>query len=359
MPTGMSVWMIVLACGAAVSSVSATQPAANTQPPANPPTGPSAPTSAAPATSPPAQTTPPAGAAAQDDPSVRPGEDTRPMRAEPGDNQGWVFEFRSDAEYTFEGDLDESDGSVSIFRAGLGLGMSAPMGDKARFLLNVGSEWSNYDFKDVTGLLVPGDGNGPMEDGWLVRIGPGVVYQFNEAWGVTGGGIIELGWEDGADMGDAATYGGYGGVRYSWGPGQSVTLGAIAKTRLEDDSIVVPLIGLEWQLTDRLILENDGLGVRLTAQISDQWRASIFGRYELREYRLSDDGDVPEGVMSDARVPVGVGLMWRPNAHVSVRGYAGAMVYQKYEIDNSGGHEVADDETDPAAFVGLTVRIAF
>jgi hypothetical protein len=233
------------------------------------------------------------------------------------------------------------------------------VGDKARFLLNVGSEWSDYDFKDVTGLLAPGDGDGPMEDGWIVRISPGMVYAIDDNWAAVGGGIIQLAWEDDADIGDSATYGGYGGVRYSWAPGRFLTLGVIAQSQLEDDALVVPLIAFEFQLAENLILENDGLGVRLTAQINDQWRASIFGRYELREYRLSDSGDAPEGVLSDARVPVGVGIMWRPNASISVRGYAGAVVYQKYELDNSGGHEIADDETDPAAFMGIDVRIAF
>lgn len=349
MHIGRTTWMLALTCGTAASLASA-QPAANTQPPSSQPV-------AAPA--PPSTPPKPAGAAAQDDPSVRPGEETRPTRAEPGTQPGWVFEFRTGAEYTFEGDLDDSDGKVSIFRADLGFGMSAPVGDKARFLLNIGSEWSKYDFQDVNGLLAPGDGDGPIEDAWLVRIGPGLVYSFNEKWGATGGAIIELGWEDGADMGDAATYGGYGGVRYAWAPGQSVTVGMIAKTQLEDDTLFVPLIAFEVQLAENLILENDGLGVRLTAQINDEWRASIFARYEQREYRLSDSGDVPEGVLSDARVPVGVGLMWRPNSNISVRGTAGAMVYQKYEIDNSSGNEVGEDETDPAAFAALTVRIAF
>lgn len=355
-------WMTIVACGLALSSAAMAQQSSAQAPTTTPP--PSQPATAAqPAPTPPAASAPaadqPLGPAAQDAPSVRIGENTRPTRAEAGGAPGLTFEVRPNVQYTFEADLDDASGNVSIFRAGAGMGMSAPVGDRARFLLNVDSEWSNYDFSGVNGLLQTGPGDGPIEDAWLVRVAPGLVYQIDENWGVTGGGMIELAWEDDADMSEAATYGGYAGARYSFAPGQSITFGVIAKTQLEDDTQFLPLLGLEWQLNDRMLLENDGLGLRLTAVISDQWRASIFGRYEQREYRLNEDALATEGVMSDQRVPVGVSLVWRPNTSVSIRGYAGVIVYQKYEVDDANGNEVGSDETDPAAFMGIFARFAF
>lgn len=353
-------WMIVAASGLALGSAAkAQQTGATTNPPQAQQPAPAAPATTTPPPAPAAAVEQPLGPAAQDAPSIRIGENTRPTRADAGGPPGLTFELRPNTQYTFEADLDDASGKVSIFRAGVGLGMSAPVGDRARFLLNVDSEWSNYDFSGVNGLLQTGPGDGPIEDAWLVRIAPGLVYQVDENWGVTGGGIIELAWEDDADMSEAATYGGYVGARYSFAPGQSITFGVIAKTQLEDDTQFLPLLGLEWQLNDHMLLENDGLGLRLTAVINDHWRASIFGRYEQREYRLNEDALATEGVTSDVRVPVGVALIWRPSASVSIRGHAGVIVYQKYEVDDANGNEVGSDETDPAAFVGIFARFAF
>jgi hypothetical protein len=282
---------------------------------------------------------------------------TRPTRTEPLEQRSFSLSFRPRAEHTFDADLRDSNGSVAVSRAGATLGLAVPLGERTRLLINTDAEFSRYDFSDASDLLP--SGRDPLDDAWMVRLSPGVVVGLDETWSITGGAIVEIAAESGADVSDAITYGGFFGARYRWSPTLTTTFGAIAKSRLEDDVIVVPLLGVEWQITDRVVLLNEGLGLKLRADLSEQWRAGVFARFELRDYRLADDGALPDGVLRDQRVPLGLSIEWRPSPSVQVELSGGAVVYQKYTFDDSNGNKVESDRTRPAPFIGLTATFAF
>jgi len=282
---------------------------------------------------------------------------TRPTRAQPQDDRGFNLSFRPRVEHTFDSDLRDSDGSVATTRAGATLGFATSLGERTRLLINADGEWSRYEWSDA-GDLLP-SGLDPIEDAYLFRLSPGVVYSLNDDWSLTGGAIIEIGAASGADVGDAITYGGFFGARYRWSDRFTTTFGIIAKTRLEDDAIAVPLLGLEWQITDRVMLKNEGLGLKLTADLNEQWRAGLFARWELRDYRLADDGSVPDGVLRDQRVPLGVSIEWRPSPAVQIELVGGAVVLQSYEVETDDGDRVQSDRARPTPFIGLIGTIAF
>lgn len=290
-------------------------------------------------------------------PAGRPGDQTRPTRAITGEDRRWTLELKPRVEHAFEGDLRDSAGSVSVTRGGGGVGLSFAASERLILLGNADAEYSRYDWSDVGDLLA--SGRDPIKNAYTVRFTPGAVYALNETWSLTGGGIVELSGETDADLSDSATYGGFFGARYKVSENFGLTFGAIAKTRLEDDAIVVPLLGVKWRIDEKLTLENEGLGLKLSASITEQWRAFVFGRFELRDYRLDDDNPIPEGVLRDQRVPVGLGIEWRPTPRVSVTLIGGAMVYQKFEFDDSSGNQIESDRTRPTPFVGLSASIAF
>src|SRR5206468_639149 len=150
----------------------------------------------------------------------------------------------------------------------------------------------------------------PFSTVYSLRVLPGIAYSLNNDWTILGGGIVELAGEGG--VGDAVTFGGYGGASYKFSDDFSLTFGAIIKTRLEDDTFIAPLIGLRWKIDEKLTIESEGLGIRASAKIDEQFSASVFGRYEVRDYRLEDDGSIPGGVVQDTRLPLGVSLTWSP-----------------------------------------------
>lgn len=285
---------------------------------------------------------------------------TRPTRTEPAADRAFNLSFRPRVEHTFDADLRDSNGSVAATRAGAVLGFAAPISERARVLVNAEGEFSRYEWSDASDLLP--SGQDPIKDAYLFRLSPGMVYAIDSDWSLTAGGVVEIAAASGADVGDAITFGGFFGARYRWSETLTSTFGIIAKTRLEDSPIAVPLLGVQWQITERVRLENEGLGLKLSADLNEQWRAGVFARYELRDYRLATDGDggsVPDGVLRDSRIPLGVSIEWRPSPSVQVELLGGAVVYQSYEIETKHGDRVQSDRANPTPFVGLTGTIAF
>src|SRR5262249_44783307 len=155
---------------------------------------------------------------------------------------------------------------------------------------------------------------------------PGARYAFNQDWAVVGGGLFEFAGERDVDVEDAVTYGGYVGVRHKFSDNFAATLGLVAKTRLEDTAIFLPLVGVDWNITDKLTLSSSATSVKVTDKLDDHWSFWVSGAWELREYRLEDDGPLPSGVVRDKRIPIKAGIDWSPCPHATISLEAGAVV---------------------------------
>ena len=177
---------------------------------------------------------------------------------------------------------------------------------------------------------------------------------------MTLGGFSSASWESSADVGNAWSGGGFGVVGFRVSDRLSLGFGAGASSQLEDDPFVFPVVTIEWQITDRLRLENEMLGVRLTFEVNDRLDLYARGAYERREYRL-DDGHalIGEGVFRDTRVPLGFGVSWRPVEGLDVGLEAGASLLTELEFETSGGREVEETDADAAPYIALRVRYSF
>jgi len=263
----------------------------------------------------------------------------------------WTLSIAPRGEYTFSGDLRSSGSRVSVGRAGISFDASGPMGDRAHLLLNADLEASFYRFKDAA-LPLPSAAE-PLRDAYTLRLRPGVAYKVDDDWSILGGAIVEFSGEAGADVGQSVTFGGYGGASYRVSDDLSLTFGLIVKTRLEDDALVAPLLGVRWKIDEKLSLVTEGLGVRFIAKVNDQFTVSIFGRYETRDFRLDDDATVPSGIVQDTRLPIGATVEWSPTSRLSIALSGGVIVGQKYTFLNENGEELAGDKTRTAPFIGL------
>lgn len=269
----------------------------------------------------------------------------------------WSLSLRPGFEHTFDAELRDSGATSSVTRAGVSAGLSVSVTEQFRVFLNGEFESSWYRWRDVQTLLP--SGRKPIGNAFLARFTPGAAYSIDNEWSVLGGAIIEYAGERGVDWSRAATYGGYGGVKYRVNDSLAFTGGLIVKSRLEDDTLVVPLVGVEWAINDKLTLASDDLGLKLSAKINEQWQASIFGKFELRDFRLKDDGAISEGVVRDSRIPIGATVRWTPTPRVSVELSGGAVVYQRWTFDDRDGNRVETDRTRPAGFVGINASIGF
>lgn len=267
------------------------------------------------------------------------------------------FAIYSQGSYDFDADIDNS-GEVAVSRFGAGAGMEWQAAEKLIFRLAFDAEWSDYDFSGPVALI--GADPSPWEDLQSYRVAPSAQIGIDEQWTVLVGGDIRIAYEPGADIGDSITGGGFAGARYQWTDKFALTFGASVQGQLEDDTVVVPLIGVEWEITERLRLDSRGIGLRLGYKLTEQFDIALRGSYDPRSYRLSEDRALnPNGVVNDDRVVVGAELTWRPAPFAVVTLFAGANVWQEFEILNSTGGKITDNETDPAPFIAARATIRF
>lgn len=301
-----------------------------------------------------------AAASAQEDRPV--GGPVQQAATDPGPKEGGgvSIELRARGSFTFSADIDDTDGDVQIGRAGFGVTLGFQPWERARLSLGVDQEVSWYLFDNATPIIPtsPADGD-PFELALSTTFSPRLSVQHDERWAWFVGGIIQVAGEPDADIGDSATFGGFAGARYAFSESFGLSFGFAAKTRLEDDAIVIPLIGLDWKINDRVTVATEGTFGTVTVKLADQWSAILSGGWELRDYRLDDDAVLPDGVVSDSRVPIGLAFEWKPSPNTTVSVGGGVVVWQEFEFRDEDGDDVSETNTDPAPFIGVSATFRF
>lgn len=267
--------------------------------------------------------------------------------------------------FTFDADFKGEDGSFSVNRTRFGVDFSGNVNEDLSLTLGFDGSLSFYDFDDADGLI---PGGGPLFD-QLNRTYVSLMakHRLDGEWSLFIGGGIGFAFESGADLDDSVTGGGAVGVEWIVNKDLSLRLGVAVNSRLEDDAIVLPIIGLHWRINETTTLQtrgitprSTGLGLRIDFELSDELALSLGGGYENFDYRLDDGhGRASNGVVRDARVPVGAALQWKPGPGVTLDVFGGMVVYQEFEFLNERGNKVTDVESDPAPFVGVGVAIVF
>lgn len=268
---------------------------------------------------------------------------------------GFTFSVRPFASHTFEADLNDSPGSSSVTHAGAGAILLAPVTESVAFSFATLVEYSRYHFSGLAAPL----GDRILDDALILRLAPGAEVKIDEDWSVSGGPIVTFSGDPNVDIGDALTYGGFVSAKYKFSDTFKLAFGVLANTQLEESVFVIPLLGIEWQITPDLALTTDGPGLRLEQRLPNNITLGVSALYEDRDFRLNSDQSVPEGVLRDTRVPVALELGWRATDRVTLRFTAGAIAYQRFIVDDRDGNRVARATGDPTAFVGLNARIRF
>lgn len=274
-----------------------------------------------------------------------------------------IFEAKAWTEYVFDAEVDDSSGGssgdLSITRAGGQLGVSGAISDAWRWNVKAQVEASWYNFDDFS--LVPGTTD-PLNDVYELTLTPSLLYQASPTWAFLGGGIIQFAGESGADVGESATFGGFFGSRWQVSPTFALQLGFAVKTRIEDNVGFLPALGFDWKVSEKVRLASEGAGLKLSAEVNEQWVAFINAGWAVREYRLEDDSSNPllsEGVFRDQRFTIGAGVEWKPTPKASITLTGGVVAWSEIQFDDENGVELAEEELDPTGYVGLTGKIVF
>lgn len=269
----------------------------------------------------------------------------------------WSFRLSGGGVYQFETDLRGNPGSYSVARGDTAFGLGYRVSESLRLTLDVGTEVSWYEFDNATTVLAPSAK--PFHVMYQTDINPGIRFDIDDNWFVLAGGIIQFSGERKADTGKSFTGGAFGAVGYKISDDLTLYGGVLGKSRLEDDALAVPIIGVNWRITENLRLDTRGLGAVLTMTVKPGLRVFVDATYESREYRLSDESFLREGVVRDRQIPIGVGAGFDlcKNFTLTVRG--GVNVWQQFTVDTDNEVRVNRFRSDPTGFIGLRGEIRF
>lgn len=269
-----------------------------------------------------------------------------PVAPAPETSPRWVAELGTQFEFA---DETPAGPGGDIFRTRLAVPLFVPLSERWRLIGVLRGGWTDYA-SDPFG----GEGLQTWNVGGLLTLNADI----NESWtgtvGVLGGGS----WEDGASFSDSLNGGGLALLSYKFSPKLTVGLGGLYLTRLNEDALVVPALGLDWQASEALKITLYGLDLRAEVTMSSEWAVYLRGEFDpdgaLLERRPGSEADS----FNDQGFRAAGGLKWTPSPSFSLS-LEGGVAFHEYSLRSSQEVELAKDRIDPAPFVGLSARLSF
>ncbi len=250
---------------------------------------------------------------------------------------------------------DLGDASLAVTRADLGIESPLPPLGDWRISADLATEWSWYDFDDF-----PSGSGGraaPLAHGQSSLLGVTLVRPFGDGWSFVGRPVIAFSGDQEAEFGDSVLFGGFATIGRQITDELSLSVGVYAAEQFEDDAVVFPIAGIQWQIDEDTRLASRGPGLRLLRAMGEGWQTYLQGFYRPRDYRLAEDSSVPGGALSDDSFPVSLGAEWRPRPAIQVDFQMGALLGHSVEVRDDAGSTVFEEDADPSAFVGFGLRI--
>lgn len=282
------------------------------------------------------------------------------VASEPKQDRFFDFEMGLNVDYAFRSDVD-GGGDVSVTRSMFSFDFSRSFSPDFRAGILMTTEFSWYDFDDAPGLIA-GTGK-PFSQLIETDFTPHVACKINDQWTAVSGLFFRFAGETHADVSDSFTWGGYVAGRYSASKDFSITIGVRANSRIEDDWTILPALGMDWHVSPsvrvQLIPAVGGEAFRVSTPIGDDWTFMIDAEYQSRDFRLEDGAPLSEGVVRDARLSVGMGVLWKPCDTVEITAHAGAIAWQEFRIDDSDGNRLTESNTDPTPYIFIGGTITF
>ena len=274
---------------------------------------------------------------------------SRAQAIEDSSRSRWSSRVSVVGHHFFANELEDGPGEVAVQQLDARLGLGRRLSDRRRLGLFARIERSIYDFDDQASI-----GGFRFHELDLVRLSASHVTEFNPdtVWTVTGG--LALGFESGAEMSEALTYGLGSTISFRLNSSFLVTLGGFGWTRLDDDPLYYPWFQLDWSPTEKLHIGSEGQGYGVGYAWYDDLSAYLNFSFVERNFRLDHDRPgIVDGVVRDGEFALNTGLIWQANDRLRVELYGGLALRQLTVLDDvSIG---VDDTIEPTPYVALNL----
>ncbi|MFK7962101.1 MAG: DUF6268 family outer membrane beta-barrel protein [Phycisphaerales bacterium] len=268
---------------------------------------------------------------------------------------GLSFTFNAAASTFLDADLGPGEVGRSFFDSGLAVTFSPS--DRWRLTVDLSGSWGEYDFSRQT---FAGAGTDDLvTDVYEAGIGLRALHFVSRDFGWVFGASVRSSGDPDIDFDDGLVGSGFVAARWQRSREFAWSLGVLVSSQLEDDVRVIPFIGVDWDINDRLSLNSSGPGARLGYEVSEDVTAFLGFNFDSGDYRLADDSPVAGGVLRDDRLAVELGLRFQPNAGTTIELAAGVLAYNDIEVLDADGIEVFQDEADPSAMFRLSLSVDF
>ena len=257
----------------------------------------------------------------------------------------------------FDANFKNGGGKTSVFRAGPAFELDIPIGERGTLSFSASAEFSRYRFNNATAFGVGGPK--PIRSTYEYELNLSYSHELDDKWSFFVAAGVNAAGEFGADFGESLTYGGGGGVTYAFSKDFKLGLGAIVRTRLEENSYIVPLPLITWKFAPQWEFTTRYRNARLNFQAADQWLIFASAEFNQREYRLDKDAPTSQGVFRDRAIPLSLGVTFSPNKTFEITAGAGVNLYRRMTLDDKSGNRVAQVKTEPSLLVFVNAAIKF
>lgn len=187
-----------------------------------------------------------------------------------------------------------------------------------------------------------------------------ISYDLDPAWSIYLTPTVISAREDGAGWNNSLAYGGDATITRDFSPTLTLGLGLEGFSELDSVSIL-PLIIVNWKITDRLLLTNPThssplgqTGFELSYRLTDSWSAATGVGYLSKRFRLNNSTKFSGGIAESSSFPTWGRISYKVGQNFNVTLLGGVALGGWMCIDDAGGHRVASDRFDPAPILALS-----
>ena len=195
-----------------------------------------------------------------------------------------------------------------------------------------------------------------------VRLSAQLLTPWSRTWSSQLFGAVTSGFESGAAPDDALSGIAGLGVARRFSDRLSMGLGGLLLHPMGSQAVtVVPIVLLDWQMTERLALRSRQ-AITLSYLIDPRRRlsvAAVASFFDRKQFRLDEAGPVPAGVAELKGFEVGGRVTWEPFPALTVQGAVEAALRQNLHLEDRAGRDTVDVDLEDALRLSLAVRYRF
>lgn len=222
-------------------------------------------------------------------------------------------------------------------------------------------DYQSWNFTSPTAF----GGVAPWKDVNAPSIGIPFNYAYSEDLFFNVTPIVQWAYENGAQTGDAMTYGAVAAVSKAFSPDLVVGLGISAFRRI-DKTQVLPFLIVNWKINEKWRIANPfaagpigGAGLETVYSPDGQWEFAEGLAYRSYRFRLAQDAPTANGIAENSFVPLFLRVSRNFGKETRLDFYGALVAGGKLSVDNADGSGRYSDNYKVGPALGATLQVRF